>query len=220
MSQRSDTHRDASRRERRSRGREQAPQPQGQRQPSVSQVQQQQMLQQQMLQQQYALSYASSSGYAATGAYASYDTSQGQSGTPDYVTQGYPQAPSTPRAHQGSVPDSQYSPSRADTRVRIGDYQDNPEDSARRTESFVRDGDENRVASSRSSQSRRAHKKKRKDKARSAIDEFDAAYPNAAYDAANPHTSQYAYASGQYNEDPDPDCGDGPNQGGSSYGGY
>ncbi|EEU40990.1 uncharacterized protein NECHADRAFT_99310 [Fusarium vanettenii 77-13-4] len=218
MSHRSDTHREASRRERSSRGREQAPQHQGHRQPSVSQVLHQQMQQQQ--QQQYTPSYASSSGYAATGAYASYDTSQGQSGTPDYVTQGYPQAPSTPRAHQGSVPDSQYSPGRADTRVRIGGYQDDPEDSARRTESFVRDGDENRVAASRSSQSRRAHKKKRKDKARSAIDEFDAAYPNAAYDAANPHTNQYTNASGQYNEDPDLDCGNGPNQGGSSYEGY
>ncbi|KAI8723792.1 hypothetical protein NCS52_00236000 [Fusarium sp. LHS14.1] len=216
MTHRSDTHGDASRRERRSRGREQAPQHQGQRQPSMSQVQQQQMQQQQM---QSTPSYPSSSGYAATGAYAGYDTSQGQSGTLDYVNQGYAQAPSTPRAHQGSVPDSQYSPGRADTRVRIGDYQDDPEDPARRTESFVRDGDENRVASSSSSQSRRAHKKKRKDKARSAIDEFNAAYPNAAYDAANPHTGQYAYASGQYN-DPNPDCGDGPNQGGSSYRGY
>lgn len=263
MTRPSDTRRDTAQRERRSRGRDQTPQHhQEQPQPSASQVQYRQPPQQQQ-QHQYTNSYASSSGYAAAGGYAGYGTTQGPYETSDYDAYGYPQPPSTPRAHQGryvacrvllwvfanqldSAQDSQYSPDRDNTRVRIRGHRDDTEDAARRTESFVREGNENRVASSRSSQSRRDIKKKKKDKARTAINEFDAAYTdtaytntayanaayantayantsyaNAAYGPSNPPTSQYNSASGQYNVDPyDPNCGDGPNYGGSSYGGH
>ncbi|RMJ08201.1 hypothetical protein CDV36_012205 [Fusarium kuroshium] len=207
MTHGSDSHRGNSRREHRSRGREQTSQYyQGQPQPSASQAQYQQLPHQQMLQQQhqYTNSHASSSGYAATAGYAA---PQGQDGTSGYDAYGYSQPPSTPRAHQGSAQDSQYSPNRDNTRVRIRGHRDEAEDPVLRTESFVREGNENRVASSRSSQSGRAIKKKKKDRAKTAIDKF-----NAAYRPANPPTSQY-------NEDPDdPDCGDGPYYGGSSYG--
>ncbi|RSL67726.1 hypothetical protein CEP54_003104 [Fusarium duplospermum] len=238
MTRPSDTHRDTSRRERRSRGKGQTPQHHQQPQPSASQAQYQQLPQQQ--QHQHTNSYASSSGYAATGGHGGYATPQGQYETPGYDAHGYPQTPSTPRAHQGSAPDSQYSPDRDNTRVRIRGHRDDPEDPALRTESFVREGNKNRVASSRSSQSGRAIQKKKEDRARTVIDEFNAAYTDAAYtdaaytdaaytdavytDAAygpaNPLTNQYNSASGQYNVDPyDPNCGDGPNYGGSSYGG-
>ncbi|KAJ4192776.1 hypothetical protein NW755_003923 [Fusarium falciforme] len=215
MTHRSDTHRGTSRRERRSRGREQTHQHhRGQRQSSESQVLQQQLPQQQMQQQQYTPSYASSSGYTTAGGYAGYAAPQGgQYGTADYDSQGQPQAPSTPQAHQGSAQDSRYSPDRDNTRVRFHGYQDDPEDPVLRTESFVQEGHRHRVASSRSSQSGRDIQREREDNARDAIAGFYATYGDA--------NTQSSHGPAQYYPNPDyPDCGDGPNHGGSSYGGH
>ncbi|KAI8686066.1 hypothetical protein NCS55_00281100 [Fusarium keratoplasticum] len=205
MTHRSDTHRGTSRRERRSRGREQTQQHhRGQRQPSESQVQQ----------QQYTHSYASSSGYTATAGYAGYTAPQGgQYGTADYDAQGYPQAPSTPRAYQGSVQDSRSSSDRDNTRVSFYGDRDDLEDPARRTESFVQEGHRHRVASSGSSQSGRDIQREREDSARDAIAGFYATYGDA--------NTQSSHGPAQYYPNPDyPDCGDGPNHGGSSYGGH
>ncbi|UPK96330.1 hypothetical protein LCI18_007265 [Fusarium solani-melongenae] len=213
MTHRSDTPRGTSRRERRSRGREERHQHhRGQRQPPESQVQQQ--LPQQQMQQQSTPSYASSSGYTANGGYAGYAIPQGgQYQTPGYDAQGYPQAPSTPRAHQGSAHNSQYSPDRDNTRVRLHGDRDYPEDPALRTESFVQEGHRHRVASSRSSQSGRDIQREREDSARDAIAGFYATYGDA--------NTQSSHGPAQYYPNPDyPDCGDGPNHGGSSYGGH
>lgn len=114
-----------------------------------------------------------------------------------------------------SAQDSQYSPNRDNDRVGIHGRRDDPEDPARRTRSFVQEG-HSRVPSSRSWQSGRDIQREREDRARDAINNF-----NTRYSDANPQPIQHNYGSAQNDPYPDsPDCGDGPDHGGSSYGGH
>ncbi|KAM0426189.1 hypothetical protein ACHAPT_008539 [Fusarium lateritium] len=236
MTHHSDPHRESSRSQRRNPDREhgrrssrrqhrssesQALQQQQQQQQAQTQQQQQQYQQQQYQQQQYAPSYASSSGSTAAGSYAGYAgyvTPPRQNATPDYDAQGHPQTPSTTGAYQGSAQGGQYSSdSDNDPRVRIYDHQvDEPEDPARRTRLFVQGGREDRVTSSRRPLSGRDIESRRRLGATDAINSFD-----TVYGTASPRAGQYNSGSSPYYPDPEyPDCGDGPNHGGSSYGGH
>ncbi|KAJ4315177.1 hypothetical protein N0V84_008511 [Fusarium piperis] len=124
-----------------------------------------------------------------------------------------------PKLHPHLEPireDTQYSPNRDNTRVRIRGHRYDPEDPALRTRSFVQEGHRDRVASSRPSQSDRDIQREREDRVRGAIANFQATYGDP-----RSQPSQSNYGSTQYDPYLDyPDCGDGPNHGSSSYGGH
>ncbi|RMJ08408.1 hypothetical protein CDV36_011987 [Fusarium kuroshium] len=78
---------------------------------------------------------------------------------------------------------AQYYPNPDNDRVRITGHHDGPEDSALRVASFVREGHGDAVASHRSLEARGEElkkNKKKKDRARTAIEEFDNAYGSAS----------------------------------------